>query len=207
MALTRDELSQLAQEAYDEALTDHELDKILDETKGWVTGVIMSGVLGGRSLRSIGVHPRPMVYEYLASVVLNRQPEDLRRFMLNSSVLPVMDEEVCREILCEPNSRDLLARLVSEGLFVTVSSDDPVTYEYHPLFRQFLLETLSAADPLGFKKLSEEAGEYLERAGAIEQAVQTFLMAGDEVRAQSLAEARARDMFDSGAAFTSETVT
>ncbi len=62
---------------YNEELGEMEIEQVLDETKGWITGIIMSGVLGGRSLRAIGANPRPMVYEYLASVVLNRQPEGL----------------------------------------------------------------------------------------------------------------------------------
>ena len=198
LALTRPELSQLAQEAYDESLGDVELDRILEETGGWVTGVVMSGVLGGRSLRSIGVNPRPMVYEYLASVVLNRQKEDLRQFMLNSSVLAVMDKEACREVLGEPRSAEYLERLVTEGLFVTASRSEPVTYEYHPLFRQFLLETRLASDPAGYRQLCMAAGRYLEAAGEIEQAVQSYVVAGDEAYALELAESSAKEMFDAG---------
>jgi len=198
LALTRPELSQLAQEAYDESLGDGELDRILEETGGWVTGVVMSGVLGGRSLRAIGVNPRPMVYEYLASVVLNRQPEDLRQFMLNSAVLPVMDEEACRDVLGESKSADFLVRLVADGLFVTASGDSPVTYEYHPLFRQFLIETKLATDPKSYRELCKAAGSYLERIGETEQGVQSYMLAGDETHAFELAESRARELFDAG---------
>ncbi len=79
-----------------------------------------------------------MVYEYLASVVLNRQPDELRRFMLDSSVLPVMSVEACGKVLGELDAANHLERLVSEGLFVTVSGENPPAYEYHPLFQEIL---------------------------------------------------------------------
>jgi LuxR family maltose regulon positive regulatory protein len=198
LALSRPELVKLAREAYDESLAERDLDRILEETGGWVTGVVMSGVLGGRSLRAIGVNPRPMVYEYLASVVLNRQPEDLRQFMLNSSVLPVMAAHACEEVLDEPKSKEYLTRLVTDGLFVTASRDTPVTYEYHPLFRQFLLETKLASDPRSYRQLCNAAGHYLEEIGEIEQAVRSYISGGDEAYALTLAESKARDMFDAG---------
>ncbi len=46
-------------------------------------------------LRGIRDTSTPLVYEYLASVVLNREPDDVRNFMLEASLLPVMTAEGC----------------------------------------------------------------------------------------------------------------
>jgi LuxR family maltose regulon positive regulatory protein len=119
LALTRDELISLANGHLGVELGDEETDRLLEETRGWVTGVILSKGLTGSGLTALMQHSGPMVYEYLASVVLNRLPDDLRRFMLDSSVLPVMTAEACNHVLEREDSHRYLTRLVREGLFVT----------------------------------------------------------------------------------------
>ena len=198
LALTRSELSDLAKRSYGEELSDEEVDKLLDETTGWITGVILSGALSGRSLRAVTTNPRPMVYEYLASVVLNRQPEDLRRFLLDSSALPVMSPSTCDEILGIEQSGKLLEKLVAEGLFVSRSSDSPPTYQYHPLFREFLIETKRAADPESLNEILVRAADYMDRIGAVEDAVDLLVKAGDLDRGYDIAERSAVAYFARG---------
>ncbi len=45
-----------------------------------------------------------------------------------------MSARSCEDVLGEANAPRFLEQLISEGLFVTATGDDPVTYEYHPLF-------------------------------------------------------------------------
>ena len=87
---------------------------------------------------------------------------------------------------------------MSDGLFVSSSGDGPPTYEYHPLFRQFLLETRRAADPESFLALCRRAASYLERVGEIEESVQVYIMAGDQELGQKVAEGHADELFDWG---------
>jgi len=145
-----------------------------------------------------------MVYEYLASVVLNRQPDDLRRFMLDSSVFPVMTAEGCDYLLQQEQSNRFLRRLVRGGMFVTVTDESPRTYEYHPQFRQFLLETLKSANRKRYRKLQVRAANYLASHGSPEYAVGLYSDAGSHRRAASLVEKHAEEMYESGRWLTLE---
>jgi LuxR family maltose regulon positive regulatory protein len=146
LALTKQELIDLAQVQAGIELDEQEADRLINETRGWITGVLLSGKLSSAGLSALIQDPRPMVYEYMASVVLNRQPDDLRRFMINSSVFPVMTAEGCDFLLQQDSSHQFLHRIVRGGMFVTSTDEIPRTYEYHPQFRRFLLELLESAD-------------------------------------------------------------
>ena len=195
---------ELTEKQQGEPLSDVEIDRLLEESRGWVTGIVMSGAeadLGAGSLIGGG---RPMVYEYLASVVLNRQPDELRRFALDASVLPVMTSEACNVVLEREDSQKYLGRLVRGGLFVTASEGSPRTYEFHPLFRAFLLESMEGADALGLSKLRRKAAKYLLEQGSTEHAVELLFEAGADAKAARLAESHSKEMFKSGRVQTLE---
>jgi ATP/maltotriose-dependent transcriptional regulator MalT len=198
LALNPEEIIQLAHLQSGFELSEEHANRLLDETKGWVTGLLLSGELSGGDLPSLVFDSRPMVYEYLASVVLNRQPEDLRRFLLDSAVLPVMTIDACDEVLSREDSQKFLNRLVREGLFVSATSEIPRTYEYHPQFREFLLESLASSEPDRLKKLRQKAGALYARVDAPEQAVELFLEAKAPKKAARIAEKHAQTLYTLG---------
>ncbi len=205
MALTRAELAELAEIQTGVELSNQEANRLLEETRGWITGVVLSGKLTGSGLSALVQDPRPMVYEYLASVVLNRQPDDLRRFMLDSCVFPVMTAEGCDYVLQQDQSIRFLRRLVRGGMFVTVTDETPRTYEYHPQFRQFLLELIKSADRRRYKRLLARAADFLADHGSPEYAVDLYSEAGAYACAAAHADRHAEDMHLSGRWITLET--
>jgi LuxR family maltose regulon positive regulatory protein len=198
LALTREELLELTERQQGEPPSDAEIDKLLEESRGWVTGIVMSGTVEDLGAGSLIGGGRPMVYEYLASVVLNRQPDDLRRFALDASALPIMTSEACNAIMGREDSRKYLGRLVRKGLFVTASETSPRTYEFHPLFREFLVSSQEGADPKRLNLLRRKAADYHLERGSQEQAIDLLLEADAEAKAAQLAERHAREMFETG---------
>ncbi|MEW6569027.1 MAG: BTAD domain-containing putative transcriptional regulator [Chloroflexota bacterium] len=198
LALDRDELIALARQMMGVELSAETADRLLEETRGWITGVLLSGMLSGSGLTDLVQGTRPMVYEYLASVVLNRQPDDLRRFMLDSAVLPVMTAAACDHVLQRTDSDCYLKRLVRGGLFVTATDESPRTYEYHAQFRSFLLESLAGSDTERLHGLQVQAGSYLAEHGSPEHAVELYLQAGAVRKAAVEAERHAEAMHHAG---------
>jgi len=198
LALSRDELTKLSKMHSGIDLNDIEAGQLLEETRGWVTGVLLSGILSRNVMSALAQTSGPMVYEYLASVVLNRQPDDMRRFMLDSAVLPIMTAEACDHVLKTESSQQFLRRLVREGYFVTASGDSPRMYEYHPQFREFLLETSEEINEERLKELRIRAAEYLEEFGNPEHAVDIYFDAKAFTRGAALATEQAATMFRMG---------
>jgi len=198
LALTQGEIIELARLQSGFNLSEAHAIRLQVETKGWVTGLLLSGELAGGDLPALVFDARPMVYEYLASVVLNRQPEDMRRFLLDSAVFPVMTTDGCNEVLQRDDSQRYLTRLVRDGLFVSATNETPRTYEYHPQFREFLIESLGSSDPKRLQTLRTRAAAYLAKHALPEQAVDLYLEAGQGSKAAQIAEKHAQDMFYRG---------
>ncbi len=205
LALNEGELKQLAIKVHSIELSDRSAGDLLEETRGWVTGVLLSAKLGINRDQSWLDRSRPMVFEYLASVVLNRQPDDIRRFMLDTSVMPVMTIVSCNAVLEIKDSERYLRKLLKEGLFVTATGEGPRTYEYHPQFREFLLDVIQNSDTRRMGLLRKRAGEYLAKQGLIEHAVDLYLEADSTRKAVGLAEKHARSMYVEGRYKTLET--
>ena len=204
LALTREELIDLTQRQRSTPLSDFEIDRLLEESRGWVTGIVMSGTVADRGLGSLVNAGRPMMFEYLASVVLNQQPDELRRFALDAAVLPIMTEEACNLVLARDDSKRLLGQLARRALFVTASEGTLRTYEFHPLFREFLLSSLQGADPKRIVDLRRRAANYHLAKGSLEQAVDLLFEAGSIRQAGNTAERFARELFESGRVQTIE---
>jgi len=204
LALDREELIALARQLTGLQLGEIEADRLLEETRGWVTGLLLTGALTSTGLRDLVRGGKPMVYEYLASVVLNRQPDELRRFILDASVLSVMTADGCDAVMQRSDSHRYLARLMREGLFISATDESPRTYEFHPQFREFLLESLGSADAARLRMLRLRAAEYLAGAGSLEEAVQLYFDAGSYRAMAALMEASAQRMLRSGRTQTLE---
>jgi ATP/maltotriose-dependent transcriptional regulator MalT/two-component SAPR family response regulator len=198
LALTLDEVIELAQSRSGMELSDHAAEQLHEETRGWITGVLLSNEISGIIPLRIAPTARPMVYEYLASVVLNRQPDHLRRFMLDTSVFPVMSVEGCDFLLKRDDSGRFLRELVRGGTFVTASDEGQRTFEYHPQFREFLLETLGSADRKQYKSLLSRAADYLAQHESPEHAIDLYCDAGAGRKAAALADKRAPEMYRRG---------
>ncbi|SMC54069.1 Tetratricopeptide repeat-containing protein [Kibdelosporangium aridum] len=116
------------------ALLGHaDLDRILARTEGWPAGLRLLAGSGGA-----GRMPRSGdtgVFDFLADEVFGRQPEDIRRFLLETSVLETMTAQACIAVTARDDAPDVLDRLTRIGLFITEQGN---AYRYHPLFAEFL---------------------------------------------------------------------
>jgi DNA-binding SARP family transcriptional activator len=198
LALTQSELEALARQRLGKDMEPSELAHLLMETQGWITGVLLSNPMLGTASHTLAQRGRPMVYEYLAAVVLGQQPDEVLHFMLDSAALPVMTAAACDAVLGRNDSQRLLTRLVREGLFVAATEQTPRSYEYHPLLRRYLLELLGTKDPSRLRKLRKRAADYLNGAGSIEAAVQLYFEAGAAKQVAALVSKHAGEMHARG---------
>jgi LuxR family maltose regulon positive regulatory protein len=185
------------------SLPTSEADALVSANEGWVTGILMSSHLLWRGLPlGRGIIGRDRVYQFLASEVLEQQPDELRRFMLESSVLVDMDRAACDFLLDRSDSRELLSQLDSRRLFVVASGEDQPTYRFHNLFREYLLSELEKRDAARHKALLEKSAEWNLRIGLPEAAFSYFIQAGNLPRAARLAEEQVQRIYESGRAQT-----
>ena len=102
------------------------------------------------------------IADYLAEVMLDREPKERRRFLLATSVVTQMTAPLCDAVLGMDNSSEVLAELERTNSFVIALDDHRGWYRYHHLFAELLRSELDRTDP-------ELAAEYLARAAAWHQ--------------------------------------
>lgn len=185
------------------SLPQAEAEALVSVNEGWVTGILLSSHLLWKGLPlGEGIIGRDRVYQFLASEVLEQQPDSLRRFMLEASVLLDMDPPACDFILQRSDSRQLLSQLATRRLFVFSSGEDPLTYRFHNLFREFLLSEGKQRDAARHKALLERSAEWNLRIGMPEAAFSYFIQAENYSQAAKLAEENVQKYYESGRAQT-----
>ncbi|MGD9148136.1 MAG: BTAD domain-containing putative transcriptional regulator, partial [Anaerolineae bacterium] len=192
LAFTADEIEVLFREKYEYPLSPEQATALEAETEGWAIALQMvwQGLQSGavQDLDAVlGQLPTTLeaLFDYLAQDVLARQPPEVQRFLLTTSVLRQMDSSVCDHLLDVQDSASELGRLQESGLFL-VSIDDE-TYRYHRLFHDFLQARLKQ-DAGPAQDLHRRAAGYYQQEGQPEETIYHLLEAKDLMRAATLIE-------------------
>lgn len=114
------------------------------------------------------------------SIFSSRSPE-IQEFLVNSSILDMVDPDFIKDYLGVANARDLLEGLSARNLFVQPFFDKQRgwLYRYHQLFKDFLQARFKEAlPPEEQARAYFRAGSLLEARGDLESAVDYYLQAG-----------------------------
>lgn len=167
-------------------LSEPSLRVIHARTEGWPAGVELA-------LRADDPAPKDDVSvvrgtqreiaDYLVEVVLDRESERHRTFLLATSVLRRMTAPLCDVVLGTPGSSNVLEELERSNSFVIPLDDHRGWYRYHDLFGEVLRSELERRHPGLAAVYLSRAAEWHERDGSHPE--ETFRCAhecGDLVR-------------------------
>jgi LuxR family transcriptional regulator, maltose regulon positive regulatory protein len=165
---------------------------LAERTEGWAVGLQLAAL----SLRTqpdvarfvaafTGSHR--YVLDYLTEEVLARQREDLRNFLLETSVLERLSGSLCNAVTGRDDSQDLLEEVDRSGLFVVQLDDVRGWWRYHHLFAD-LLRTRLEQDPEHARRLNRNAARWYEQQKLPDPAIRHALAAGEQEWAARLVE-------------------
>ncbi len=161
------------------------------ETEGWIAGM----QLAAHALKGDGASPvgagaggSRHVFDYLADEILSRQPEDVRDFLLKTSIVETLNGPLCEALTDAPNGREMLERLEKANLFLVPLDEGHNYYRYHHLFAAFLRERLQRTQPDLVFELHRRAGLWNEGDGCLAGGIEHSLAAQDFERAARLIE-------------------
>lgn len=160
----------------DEALSAEQIQCLHRRTCGWMAGlVLMLEQARADGVREIAQASDALVFDYLAGEVFARMERDEQDLLLKTALLPNVTADTAAELAGLPRAGEMLEALVRRNYFTVChrQPDAPPSYEYHPLFRQFLLARgrVSLAER-ELDALKRHAAMLLARHGAVEAAVQ-----------------------------------
>jgi LuxR family maltose regulon positive regulatory protein len=175
-------------------------------TEGWAAGLQLaalsarthagaadgSGDVAGFVQAFSGSHR--FVLDYLVEEVLSRQPDEVRAFLLDTSVLDQLTGGLCDALTGRSDGQLMLETLERENLFVVPLDDERRWYRYHHLFADALRARLAArhADRVG--ELHAAASRWLANNGLLADAVPHAIASGDHEHTADLVELSLADM-------------
>lgn len=175
------EVERLFRDVYNEPLRPEDQAALARRTRGWAAGLQLFHLATRgqpaserrRTLTRLEDNSR-LVREYLARHVLEGLGPELRRFLVDTCVLPVLNGTVCDRLLSRTGSADLLRELEARQLF-TQSLDAAGWYRYHDVLRDHLEATLleEVGEP-EVRARSLRAGRLLETAGKLHDALHAY---------------------------------
>lgn len=182
------------------ALTADQLERLLDRTEGWVAAMQLVSLGLTRAddpvsvIRTFEGMPQH-VLDYLADEVLANVDEELRAFLVRTSIADRFSAELCVQLTGWPDAEALLERAERSHLFVVALDEQRHWYRYHGLFADYLRSRLTEPER---QELHVRAADWYQGAGLPWDAIPHLLAAGAFDDAARLIEHEARGAFEAG---------
>jgi LuxR family maltose regulon positive regulatory protein len=128
------------------------------------------------------------VVDYLVEEVLQRQPDRVQAFLLQTSILGRLSGPLCDAVTGQGDGKAMLEALDRGNLFLVPLDDRRRWYRYHHLFADVLQARLLDEQPGQVPDLHRRASAWYEHNGELSEAVRHALAAGDFERAADLVE-------------------
>ena len=176
LAFSEEEVASLLKDRLHLDIDPDDLRTLFDRTEGWPAGIYLAAI----SLRSKkDAHAfiesfrgsNRFIVEILGEEVLTSLPEEVRDFLLRSSILKRMSPSLCVAVTGMKSSGKLLRELERSNLFVVPLDDHGEWYRHHHLFADFLRYELNSTQPQLLPVLHERASEWFEQEGLVEAAI------------------------------------
>jgi DNA-binding SARP family transcriptional activator len=205
------EVERLFRDFYEEPLPPEDLARLARRTEGWAAGLQLFHLATRgrpaeerrRLLSELGASSRLAreLRDYLARNVLDQLPVDIRRFLIETSVLGRLSAPLCDRLLGRTDSREVLEDLEERRLFIQRLPEDG-WYRYHEVLRShlqtMLLEEVGGA---GLGGRFRTAGGLLVESGALAEAVEAFCRGEDWDQARRLLGRNGREVADGPSAW------
>jgi LuxR family transcriptional regulator, maltose regulon positive regulatory protein len=172
------EVQALYAQNHHQHLSEEVASEFVEQTGGWITGMVLSNLPGVARVSGVDT------FSYLGRQVLGQQPEDVRLFLLRTSLADEFSAEFCEMVLgpLYPQQESwytLMGWILEKNLFVLPLGVDGRWLRYHPLFREFLQTRLREERPQEVHPILQRMVMAYEKAGEREKAYFTCKQLND----------------------------
>ena len=162
-------------------------------TEGWIAGLQLAALSmqareDSASFIQAFTGSHRFVLDYLVEEVLERQPEQIRSFLLQTAILDRFCAPLCNAVTEQEDGKGMLDELERSNLFLIPLDDQRQWYRYHHLFAEVLQAHLLEAEPEQVPSLHQRASAWYEQNGLRSDAIRHALAAKDFKRAAGLIE-------------------
>jgi len=178
------------------------IDELHQKAGGWAAGLLLllKSRTNEKSEYPICDNFTPEeIFDYFAGEILKRAESEVKQFLFATAIFPRMTPMMAEKLTGDKYAKDILSRLYRNHWFTDRRLGQKITYEYHPLFREFLLakaeKNYSRPQLINIKN---DAGRILESDGQIESAVSLYHEVDDEKNMIRVILTHAQDLIFQG---------
>jgi len=193
LRFTPDEAATYLNEAMGLDLAAPDVATLEGRTEGWIAALQLAALsMQGRDdvagfIAGFSGDDRYIV-DYLVEEVLHRQPDHVRSFLLETSILGPLSGPLCDAVTGHDGGKAMLEALDRGNLFLVPLDDHRRWYRYHQLFADVLRARLLDEQPELAPELHRRACEWYEEHGDRFEAIGHAMAGGDVARAADLVE-------------------
>ncbi|ALC87040.1 LuxR family transcriptional regulator [Bacillus sp. FJAT-22090] len=175
------------------SLSTEEITGLETRTEGWITGLQLAALsMQGRNDTSAFIRAftgdNRYILDYLVEEVLQRQPDHVRSFLVQTSILDRLHGPLCDVVTGRDDGNARLDALERGNFFVVSLDDRRQWYRYHHLFAEVLYAHLREDQPDQVVILHRRASMWYEQHGFEADAIRHGLAAKDFARTADLLE-------------------
>jgi LuxR family maltose regulon positive regulatory protein len=166
---------------------------LVTRTEGWAAGLQLAalslhGQVDAAGFMAAFTGSHRYVLDYLTEEVLLQQTEQVRTFLLETSVLGRLSGDLCDAVTGRTGSQSLLERVERAGLFLVPLDEVRGWWRYHHLFADLLRARLQQEQPDRAVLLHHNAALWCQEHGLPEDAIGHAVDAGEMTWAARLIE-------------------
>ncbi|MCB0195073.1 MAG: hypothetical protein KDJ65_24210 [Anaerolineae bacterium] len=183
LRFTPDEAAAFLKEVMGLHLSAEDIAALETRTEGWIAGLQLAALsmqgrddLSGFIQAFTGSHM--YIVDYLAEEVLQRQPDRIQTFLLQTALLERLSGPLCDAVTGGNDSQAILEKLQQNNLFIVPLDDERRWYRYHHLFAQVLRTRLEQSHPDSVPDIHHRASAWYEQQNLLEEAMQHAVAAG-----------------------------
>ena len=193
LRFTPDEAAAYLDEVMGLQLTATDVAALEGRTEGWIAALQLAALsMQGRDdaagfIAGFTGDDRYIV-DYLAEEVLQRQPSEVREFLLQTSVLDRLTGGLCDAVTGQGSGRAMLETLDRGNLFLVALDDRRRWYRYHHLFADVLRARLVEESPALVDVLHQRASDWFADTDEPSEAIRHAIAGHHFARAAELVE-------------------
>ena len=202
LAFSYDETEKLIQKEVPIELSKKLIQRIFNKSEGWAAGI----VLLIRSIKQTGIMPKdpagaPLenIFDYFASELFNNLDRHFQLFLVKTALLPRFTAEIAASLIKSSKVKDYLVTSINEHLFLECSRDLSTVYQYHPLFKAFLLKcSEELLKPEEVREVQSRGADLLLKLGWIEESFELYCQLQDSDQLISIVLKEANSLISLG---------
>jgi ATP/maltotriose-dependent transcriptional regulator MalT/DNA-binding SARP family transcriptional activator len=184
------------------SVDEDEIRDLWQRSGGWAVGVVLMlehrRATGGQG-QAMMAGSREILFDYFAVEIFGAASSEVRHLLIRTAFLPLLTVPMAEVISGDLEAGARLHEMYRLRFFIDRRDDPEVTYEYHALFREFLLaRAREQLDPAEYVLLQRRSARLLETGRHRERAFSLYVDCEDWAAAARMIREEAPDLLQQG---------